>query len=80
MVCPQCGDRVHRSHSRNFRETAIKSVSPYKTYRCTDCGWRGMVAPKKNVPTATKWRITLVWIAGVVTALLIGLYAVRILE
>ena len=79
MVCPQCGVRVYRSHSRNFRETAIKSVSPYKIYRCTDCGWRGMVAPKKSIPTATDWRITLVWIAGVVTALLIGLYTAKIL-
>lgn len=80
MVCPQCGDRVHRSHSRNFRETAIKTISPYKTYRCTDCGWRGIAAPKKNKSADTDWRITLVWIAGVVTALLIGLFTARILE
>ena len=79
MVCPQCGTHVYRSHSRNFRETAIKSVTPYKTYRCSDCGWRGMIAPKKRVNAVTVWRITLIWIVGVVTALLIGLYTAKIL-
>ena len=79
MVCPQCGDYVHRSHSRNFRESAIKAVTPYKTYRCGDCGWRGMVAPKKKGNATNTWRITFVWILGLVTALLIGLYTARIL-
>lgn len=79
MVCPQCGERVHRSHSRNFRESAIKSVTAYKIYRCTDCGWRGMATPKKRVSGANVWRITLVWVVGVVTALLIGLYTAKIL-
>jgi len=79
MVCPQCGEFVHRSHSRNFRESAIKSVTAYKTYRCGDCGWRGMVAPKKKGSASIAWRIVMVWIVGVVTALLIGLYTARIL-
>lgn len=79
MVCPQCGSRAHRSHSRNFRETAVKSVTSYKTYRCTDCGWRGMLARDKKNSAPVEWRITLIWLAGIVTALLIGLYAAKVL-
>jgi hypothetical protein len=79
MVCPQCGENLHRSRSRNFRESAIKSVTPYKTYRCSDCGWRGMIVPPKSTSDKISWRIRLVWIVGVVTALLIGLYTARLL-
>lgn len=78
MICPQCGTRVHRSHSRNFAETAVKSVTPYKIYRCTDCGWRGMLSRDRK-STPIQWRVMLVWAAGLVTALLIGLYAAKVL-
>ena len=77
-ACPQCGNRAHRSHSRNFRETAVKSITSYKTYRCTDCGWRGMLAPNKKASSRIEWQTTLIWLAGLVTALLIGLYAAKV--
>lgn len=79
MVCPQCGSRAHRSHTRNFRETAIKSITPYKTYRCGDCGWRGLLACDKKASRQVEWRSTLIWLAGIVTALLIGVYAAKVL-
>lgn len=79
MTCPKCGEHLHRSHSRNFRETAIKSVSAYKTYRCSGCGWRGLQASTAQGNSPVTWRNTLAWIVGVVAALLIGLYTVRIL-
>jgi len=43
--CPHCGKfgTLHRSRSRNFKERAIKFFLPYKIYRCSECGWRGLV-------------------------------------
>jgi hypothetical protein len=38
-----------------------------------------MATQKKRAPATNVWRITLIWIVGVVTALLIGLYTARIL-
>jgi DNA-directed RNA polymerase subunit RPC12/RpoP len=78
MVCPQCGSRAHRSHSRNFRETAVKSITPYKVYRCGDCGWRGMLARKKQDSTTVKRISMLIWLAGIITAMLISLFVARL--
>lgn len=41
--CPSCAslNSLHRSRSRSWRETVVKSLSIYKIYRCGKCGWRG---------------------------------------
>jgi hypothetical protein len=75
MICPECGERAHRSHSRNFQETVIKKVSPYKAYRCSRCGWRGMAAPVKTANRSGRLRSLFFWIAGLIIALIIGIYA-----
>ena len=78
MVCPQCGSRAHRSHSRNMRETAVKSITPYKVYRCGDCGWRGMLARKKQDSAPAKKLSTLIVLAGIITAMLISVFVARL--
>jgi len=80
MVCPECGERVHRSHSHNLMESAIKTVTSYKTYRCTKCGWRGIAAPVKKSDIAGKLKSILLWVMGVIIALIIGIYAVYDLQ
>jgi hypothetical protein len=34
---------LKRSHSRNWREAAVKNFLFLKTYRCRSCGWRGII-------------------------------------
>lgn len=80
MDCPECGKRLHRSRSRNFKESVIKMATSYKTYRCGDCGWRGMAAPAKGSPREGRLRAVLFWIAGLVIAIIIGVYAVYDLQ
>jgi DNA-directed RNA polymerase subunit RPC12/RpoP len=41
LFCLECGERIHRSHSRGFKEKLFKAITSYRTYRCPDCGWRG---------------------------------------
>jgi len=76
MICPMCGENIHRSHSRGYRERLIKKITEYKTYRCSKCGWRGMAAPSKIQNKRGLLRTVIFWIAGVILALLIGVYAV----
>ncbi len=77
MICPKCGGHAHRSHSRNILETTFKKVSSYKTYRCGNCGWRGMIQVLKKDETINRGRLVLFWIAGILLALAIGAYATR---
>ena len=72
MVCPNCGEVTYRSHSRNFRESFVKSVSPLRPYRCHDCGWRGYGAPTKIKFSRTSRITVIAWIAGVFLAIAIG--------
>jgi DNA-directed RNA polymerase subunit RPC12/RpoP len=80
MFCPQCGGRVHRSHSRNFRESAIKVISSYRPYRCSECGWRAIAAPERNSDWSEKRRMVLFWTLGLILALAIAGYAVYDLQ
>lgn len=41
MSCPQCGTQAHRSHSHNLIEKLVTGLTPFRYYRCHDCGWRG---------------------------------------
>jgi predicted RNA-binding Zn-ribbon protein involved in translation (DUF1610 family) len=65
MVCPECGENVHRSHTHSVFERLFRTVSSYRPYKCTGCGWRGWLAPvmprnwKKTIPTIILWLISL---------------------
>jgi hypothetical protein len=80
MVCPECGEYLHRSHSRNFRESLVKTVTSYKTYRCSECGWRGLAAPVKSSVKGGRLKTILFWVAGLIIALIIGIFAVYDLQ
>lgn len=41
VACPDCGGRIHRSHTRGLNEKLVKTFTPYRTFRCHECGWRG---------------------------------------
>lgn len=72
MLCPNCGEITYRSHSRNFRESVVKNVSPLRPYRCHDCGWRGYAAPPKMGLSRINRKVVFVWIAGVLLAVAVG--------
>ncbi len=74
MICPNCGADAYRSHSRNFRESLVKSVSPLRPFRCHECGWRGFAAPTLIKPQRINRKVIFVWIAGVLLAVAIGTF------
>lgn len=41
--CPSCKqyNTLRRSKTRSLLEGAIKNLTWFKIYRCTNCGWRG---------------------------------------
>lgn len=67
MLCPQCGEHTHRSHTRGFGEKLVKTLTSHKTYRCHDCGWRGWL----RAGDSSKRRHTLRTIISVLVTLLI---------
>ena len=74
MICPNCGQSAHRSHSRNFRESFIKRATPYKTFRCRECGWRGFAAPTGiRLPRVNRTTVY-IWIIGLLLAVVIGYF------
>lgn len=50
--CPNCGNHLHRSHSRGLSAKLIKGFLRLKLYRCHECNWRGWLAAEKNKPPA----------------------------
>ncbi len=44
--CPKCeaNFQLKKSRSRSIWETIVKNTTFYKTYRCKECGWRGMIS------------------------------------
>ena len=78
MLCPHCGEQTYRSRSRNFRESLIKRITPFRQYRCHKCGWRGM-AGVINPPRINK-KALYIWVVGVLLALAIGMFGSTIVS
>lgn len=76
MICPNCDGRARRSHHRGLLELVFKSISAYKPYRCTDCGWRGWATHIKPVNRKEIVKSVIFWCAALIIALAIGGYAV----
>ena len=79
MICPHCGktERVHRSHARGTIENFIKTVTPYKIYRCHDCNWRGWVIPGTHgtkLSSHSYKAAILVFITGLLFGVLLAIY------
>ncbi|HJQ68491.1 MAG TPA: hypothetical protein VKA70_05950 [Blastocatellia bacterium] len=49
LPCPDCGGHIHRSHTRGFNERLVRSLTPYRTYRCHECGWRGWLTKSNSI-------------------------------
>jgi DNA-directed RNA polymerase subunit RPC12/RpoP len=48
MPCPKCGSKkIKRSHSRGLKER-LQKLFNQRPYRCTDCGWRGIIKTKSS--------------------------------
>ncbi len=42
LTCYRCGShRIHRSHPKNSLESVLRSVTPLRFHRCSECGHRG---------------------------------------
>lgn len=74
MICPNCGEHAYRSHSRNFRESLVKRVTPLRPFRCHDCGWRGYGGPAKFRFPRIDRKMVFIWIAGVLIAVAAGIF------
>ena len=76
VVCPNCGNKTHRSHSRGIMERFRKRFGAARFYRCSHCGWRGRMQPEEaSVPTNRRLTF-LIWGAGVLLALALAYYFV----
>lgn len=40
--CPRCGQHTHRVH-RRLHERIFSLIVPMRRYRCSHCGWSGLV-------------------------------------
>jgi hypothetical protein len=48
--CPRCGQmRVHRSRARNLAEKALRALTPFRSFTCASCHWRGWRVPVASV-------------------------------
>jgi hypothetical protein len=51
-LCPECGNHLHRSHSRSLSEKLIKGFSSLKLFRCHECNWRGWLRAEPKKPAS----------------------------
>lgn len=77
LLCPQCGGRTHRSHTRGFNEKLVKALTSYKTYRCHECGWRGWL--RSSDPSQRRHAVRTI-ISVLVTLLITTLLALYVVE
>lgn len=77
MLCPQCGGRTHRSHTRGFGEKLVKALTSHKTYRCHECGWRGWL--RTGDPAKRRHALRTI-ISVLVTLLITTLLALYVVE
>ena len=48
-VCPMCrASNVHRSRAHNPLEAALRTLTPLRPFRCSNCRWRGWRIPSAS--------------------------------
>lgn len=49
--CPKCKSslKVYKSHSKNIFEKILNGTGIWGTFRCHDCGWRGILLRKSKL-------------------------------
>jgi predicted RNA-binding Zn-ribbon protein involved in translation (DUF1610 family) len=75
--CPECGNRVHKSHSRGFGERLVKAITRCKVYRCHDCGWRGWLSKGKPLASAGGLRTALGLLLTILVTVLVAFYLIE---
>lgn len=50
-VCPNCKmvGKLHKSHSKNTIERIVNHSYFFGTFRCQNCGWRGILIRKSSL-------------------------------
>jgi hypothetical protein len=76
-LCPKCGGRTHRSHTRGFNEKLVKTFSSHKVYRCRECDWRGWL---RNRDSSKRGHPVRTIIGVLVTLLITTLLALYVIE
>jgi predicted RNA-binding Zn-ribbon protein involved in translation (DUF1610 family) len=77
LFCPECGEPVHRSHSRGFKEKLLKAFTSYRAYRCRDCGWRGWLGKSNALMRRARLRTIISLLLTLIITTLIALYIVE---
>lgn len=74
-TCPNCKNvgKLHKSHSKNVFERIINHSYFWGTYRCHNCGWRGILLRKSSL------NFSLINIAKTALILIIVYYVVTYL-
>jgi len=55
-------------------ESLVKNITPFRHYRCDACGWRGMLASRKNEQPPRIKRVVMIWAIALILASGIGLF------
>ncbi len=73
--CPSCGEfaTLRKSKARTPWEQFVKKYTPFKYYRCKNCGWRGTIFTYKVTKTSIKN------LAGYLFVALLAAYIIRII-
>jgi hypothetical protein len=80
MLCPRCGEIVHRSHTRGFAEKLVKALTSHKTYRCHECDWRGWLRTGDPARRRHKLLTIISVLLTLLITTLVALYVVEILS
>ena len=72
--CPECDSQVRRSRVRGMGERLLKALSPYRVYRCRECGWRGWLSEQAR--PRTNWRNTLQAVLSALVVIFLNRYLV----
>lgn len=75
--CPQCGSRIHRSRTRGLSERVVKTLTPFRTYRCHDCGWRGWSGASDSLERRRAMQTVIGVLVTLLVTTLLALYLVR---
>ena len=79
--CPKCGQQtLRRSRSKSKFEVflkRIKSINPYRLYRCHNCTWRGWMSKvRANGQRRMIFKNIMFYISALVFAFLMGLWII----
>jgi len=74
--CPSCRrvGTIRRSRARNLFETLVKSSKMAGSYKCRDCGWRGILKKytinRYSIITMTFYIILILLVAYIISMVL----------